>query len=95
VQVSSPAVISHRRDNNHRRILTVLSPPEQISRKRPLGNAFEATTRRRFTGSRPRTTRGHARQRKVERAMGIEPTRAATPKLENKRFFAMADAKCD
>lgn len=27
--------------------------------------------------------------------MGIEPTRAATPKLENKRFCAMADAKCD
>jgi hypothetical protein len=29
VQVSSPAVISHRCDNNHRRILTVLSPPER------------------------------------------------------------------
>jgi hypothetical protein len=29
VQVSSPAAISHRCDNNHRRILTVLSPPER------------------------------------------------------------------
>jgi len=31
----------------------------------------------------------------VERAMGIEPTRAAPPGLENKRFVAIADAKCD
>jgi hypothetical protein len=27
--------------------------------------------------------------------MGIEPTRAALPGLENKRFAAMANAKCD
>ena len=27
--------------------------------------------------------------------MGIEPTRTVTLKLENKRFSAMADAKCD
>jgi hypothetical protein len=27
--------------------------------------------------------------------MGIEPTRAALPGLENKRFGAMADPKCD
>jgi hypothetical protein len=27
--------------------------------------------------------------------MGIEPTRAARPELENKRFGAMADPKCD
>jgi hypothetical protein len=27
--------------------------------------------------------------------MGIEPTREALPSLENKRFGAMADAKCD
>jgi hypothetical protein len=27
--------------------------------------------------------------------MGIEPTRAAPPRLENKRFGAMVDAKCD
>jgi len=31
----------------------------------------------------------------VERAMGIEPTRATTPKLENKWFCAMTNAKCD
>jgi hypothetical protein len=31
----------------------------------------------------------------VERAMGIEPTRAGPPGLESKRFGAMADAKCD
>jgi hypothetical protein len=31
----------------------------------------------------------------VEQAMGIEPTRAAPPGLENKRFVAIADAKCD
>ena len=31
----------------------------------------------------------------MERAMGIEPKRAALPGLENKRFGAMADAKCD
>jgi hypothetical protein len=43
----------------------------------------------------PRTTQGYARQGKVERAMGIEPTRAARPALENKRFGANADAKCD
>jgi len=30
----------------------------------------------------------------VERAMGIELTRAARPALENKRFGANADAKC-
>ena len=38
---------------------------------------------------------GHARQRKMERAMGIEPTGKALPELENKRFRANADAKCD
>jgi hypothetical protein len=38
---------------------------------------------------------GHARQRKVERAMGIEPTRQSLLGLENKRFSAMADPKCD
>jgi hypothetical protein len=27
--------------------------------------------------------------------MGIEPTRPALPSLENKRFVAMANAKCD
>jgi len=27
--------------------------------------------------------------------MGIEPTRASLPELENKRFGANADAKCD
>ncbi len=31
----------------------------------------------------------------VERAMGIEPTGKALPDLENKRFRANADAKCD
>jgi hypothetical protein len=31
----------------------------------------------------------------MERAMGIEPTREALPGLENKRFGAMTDAKCD
>jgi hypothetical protein len=44
---------------------------------------------------RPGTTQGHARQRKVERAMIIEPTRGTAPELENKRFGAMAYAKCD
>jgi hypothetical protein len=32
---------------------------------------------------------------KVERAMGIEPTRAALPELKNKDFDAMANPKCD
>jgi hypothetical protein len=32
---------------------------------------------------------------KVERAMGIEPTGKAVSNLENKRFGAMANAKCD
>jgi hypothetical protein len=27
--------------------------------------------------------------------MGIEPTRAFLPRLQNKRFGAIADAKCD
>jgi hypothetical protein len=31
----------------------------------------------------------------MERAMGIEPKRPARPKLETKRFGAMADPKCD
>jgi hypothetical protein len=31
----------------------------------------------------------------MERAMGIEPTGKALPELENKRFRANADAKCD
>ena len=44
---------------------------------------------------RPRTTQGYARPRKVERAMGIEPTGKALPELENKRFRANADAKCE
>jgi hypothetical protein len=38
---------------------------------------------------------GYARQRKVERAMGIEPTRTSLPEMENKRFGAMANPKCD
>jgi hypothetical protein len=33
--------------------------------------------------------------RKMERAMGIEPTGKALPELENKRVRASADAKCD
>jgi hypothetical protein len=33
--------------------------------------------------------------RKVERAMGIEPTGKALPELENKRFGATVNAKCD
>ena len=32
---------------------------------------------------------------KVERAMGIEPTRAVLPELKNKRFGAMANSRCD
>jgi hypothetical protein len=31
----------------------------------------------------------------LERAMGIESTRAVRPALENKRFGTNADAKCD
>jgi hypothetical protein len=31
----------------------------------------------------------------VERAMGIEPTGKALPELENERFRANANAKCD
>jgi len=31
----------------------------------------------------------------MERAMGIEPTRAALPELKNKRFGVMANPKCD
>jgi hypothetical protein len=31
----------------------------------------------------------------LERAMGIEPTRAALHQLENKRFGAIPNAKCD
>src|SRR5258708_7469169 len=49
----------------------------------------------RYAGSRPGATQGGARQRKVERAMGIEPTEKALPELEDKRFRANADAKCD
>jgi hypothetical protein len=45
--------------------------------------------------SRARTTQGHARQWRVERAMGIEPTREALPALGNKRFGATTNAKCD
>jgi hypothetical protein len=35
------------------------------------------------------------RWRKMERATGIEPMGKALPELENKRFRANADAKCD
>jgi hypothetical protein len=31
----------------------------------------------------------------MERAMGIEPTRAVLSELKNKRFGAMANPKCD
>jgi len=31
----------------------------------------------------------------MERAMGIEPTGKALPELENERFGAIADARCD
>jgi hypothetical protein len=34
-------------------------------------------------------------ERSLERAMGIEPTRAALPGLENKRFGVLVIAKCD
>jgi hypothetical protein len=47
------------------------------------------------TVGRQRPVVAASRQRKVERAMGIEPTRAATPKLENKRFGATTNPKCD
>jgi hypothetical protein len=49
----------------------------------------------RLDRTRPGTTQGHARQRKMERAMGIEPARAAPPELENKQFASMANPKCD
>jgi hypothetical protein len=32
---------------------------------------------------------------RLERAMGIEPTRASVPELENKRFGVTANPKCD
>jgi hypothetical protein len=32
---------------------------------------------------------------RLERAMGIEPTRAPAPGLESKQFGATADPKCD
>jgi len=32
---------------------------------------------------------------RMERAMGIEPTRTALPELKKKRFDAMANPKCD
>jgi hypothetical protein len=32
---------------------------------------------------------------KVERAMGIEPTRKVHSEPKNKRFGALADSKCD
>ena len=32
---------------------------------------------------------------RMERAMGIEPTRAVLSELKNKRFGAMANPKCD
>jgi hypothetical protein len=56
---------------------------------------IEAVGTGRYARSRPRATQGDARRRKVERAMGIEPKRTALPKLENMRFGAMADSKCD
>jgi hypothetical protein len=31
----------------------------------------------------------------MERAMGIEPSRAVLPELENERFGAMANPRCD
>jgi len=49
----------------------------------------------RLTKSLPRTTQGHARQQKLEPAMGIEPKRTAPPELGNKLFGAMANPKCD
>jgi hypothetical protein len=45
--------------------------------------------------SRPRTTQGDARQRKVERAMGIEPSGEVLRSLGNTRFGATANPKCD
>jgi hypothetical protein len=47
-----------------------------------------------------KTTQSHAVALSVvflelERAMGIEPTGAALPELENERFGAMANPKCD
>jgi hypothetical protein len=42
----------------------------------------------------PRLGQSQRRQRKVERAMGIEPIRAALPELKNKRFGALANPKC-
>jgi hypothetical protein len=45
----------------------------------------------------PNSIRGNGTLRwmGVERAMGIEPTGKALPELENKRFRANANAKCD
>jgi EAL domain-containing protein (putative c-di-GMP-specific phosphodiesterase class I) len=38
---------------------------------------------------------GQRQPTKVERAMGIEPTRKEVPDLENKQFDAITNAKCD
>ena len=57
---------------------------------RPKGrNTFESTT------CDPPWTALELHGRYLERAMGIEPTRASVPELEYKRFGAMTHAKCD
>ena len=51
--------------------------------------------RLRITGGKLTLRRYNMASREVERAMGTEPTRETPPELENKRFGAMANAKCD
>ena len=70
---------------------------EQFSRRQPTTGTgcIHAVGTEKRARAQPRTTQANMSQRKVERAMGIEPMGKALPEVENKRFCANADAKCD
>ena len=70
---------------------------EQFSRRQPTTGTgcIHAVGTEKRARAQPRTTQANMSQRKVERAMGIEPTRTVLPELKNKRFGAMANPKCD
>ena len=70
---------------------------EQFSRRQPTTGTgcIHAVGTEKRARAQPRTTQANMSQRKVERAMGIEPTRTVLPELKNKRLGAMANPKCD
>jgi hypothetical protein len=80
--------MANARSTGMEKLFSRRQPPAGIGRIETMGTENRACAQ-------PRTTKAKVRQRKMERALGIEPTRKVVSDLENKHFGAIMNAKCD